>query len=282
MYFDTSALIITLILLGRLLEARAKGRTNEAIKKLAGLQAKTARVVRGGEEVDVPVEDVRVGDVVVVRPGEKVPVDGRVVSGGSAVDESMITGESIPVTKREGDEVIGATMNTSGSFRFEATKVGEDTALRQIMRMVEEAQGSKAPIQRLADRISAVFVPAVIGVAAVTFLIWLLFGPEPALTFALLNTVAVLIIACPCAMGLATPTSIMVGTGKGAESGILIKGGEALEGAHKLDTVVLDKTGTLTRGEPELTDVVVTNGIPRGRALEARGIGGEGQRAPLG
>ena len=260
-YFDTSVLIITLILLGRLLEARAKGRTNEAIKKLAGLQAKTARVVRSGEEVDVPVRDVVVGDIVVVRPGEKVPVDGRVVSGGSAVDESMITGESIPVTKREGDEVIGATINASGSFRFAATKVGEDTALYQIMRMVEEAQGSKAPIQRLADKISAVFVPAVIGVATATFAVWLLFGPEPSLTFALLNTVAVLIIACPCAMGLATPTSIMVGTGKGAESGILIKGGEALDGAHKLDTVVLDKTGTLTRGEPELTDVIVANGI---------------------
>jgi P-type Cu+ transporter len=260
-YFDTSALIIALILLGRLLEARAKGRTNEAIKKLAGLQAKTARVVRGGEELDVPVENVEIGDFVVVRPGEKIPVDGRVISGESAVDESMITGESVPVTKREGDEVIGATMNTSGSFRFEATKVGEDTALYQIMKMVEEAQGSKAPIQRLADRISAVFVPAVIGVAAVTFVVWLLLGPAPALTFALLNAVAVLIIACPCAMGLATPTSIMVGTGKGAESGILIRGGEALEGAHKLDTVVLDKTGTLTRGEPELTDVVVENGI---------------------
>jgi Cu+-exporting ATPase len=260
-YFDTSALIITLILLGRLLEARAKGRTNEAIKRLAGLQAKTARLVRDGEEVDVPVEDVEIGDVVVVRPGEKIPVDGLVLSGESAVDEAMITGESIPATKREGDEVIGATMNTSGSFRFEATKVGEETALHQIMRMVEEAQGSKAPIQRLADRISAVFVPAVIGVAAVTFVVWLLFGPEPALTFALLNTVAVLIIACPCAMGLATPTSIMVGTGKGAESGILIKGGEALEAAHTLTTVVLDKTGTLTRGTPELTDVVVEDGI---------------------
>jgi P-type Cu+ transporter len=260
-YFDTSALIITLILLGRLLEARAKGRTNEAIKRLAGLQAKTARVVRDGEEVDVPVEDVKAGDVVVVRPGEKVPVDGRVVSGESAVDESMITGESIPVTRREGDEVIGATINTSGSFRFEATKVGEETALHQIMQMVEQAQGSKASIQRLADRISAVFVPAVIGVAAVTFVVWLLLGPESALTFALLNAVAVLIIACPCAMGLATPTSIMVGTGKGAESGILIKGGEALEAAHKLDTVVLDKTGTLTRGVPALTDVVVRNRI---------------------
>ncbi len=281
-YFDTSALIITLILLGRLLEARAKGRTNESIKKLAGLQAKTARVVREGEEVDLPLEDVRVGDVVVVRPGEKVPVDGLVVSGGSAVDESMITGESIPVTKREGDEVIGATMNTSGSFRFAATKVGEDTTLHQIMRMVEEAQGSKAPIQRLADRISALFVPAVIGVAAATFLVWLLFGPEPALTFALLNTVAVLIIACPCAMGLATPTSIMVGTGKGAESGILIRGGEALEGAHKLDTVVLDKTGTLTRGEPELTDIVLTNGIPEEEFLRLLASAEWGSEHPLG
>jgi Cu+-exporting ATPase len=281
-YFDTSALIITLILLGRLLEARAKGRTNEAIKKLAGLRARTSRVVRGGEEVDVPVEDVEVGDVVVVRPGEKVPVDGRVLSGESAVDESMITGESTPVTKREGDEVIGATANGSGSFRFTATKVGEDTALYQIMRMVEEAQGSKAPIQRLADRISAVFVPAVIGVAAVTFVIWLLFGPEPALTFALLNTVAVLIIACPCAMGLATPTSIMVGTGKGAESGILIKGGEALEGAHKLDTVVLDKTGTLTRGEPELTDVVVADDIPEEEFLRILASAERGSEHPLG
>jgi P-type Cu+ transporter len=281
-YFDTSALIITLILLGRLLEARAKGRTNEAIKKLAGLQAKTARVLRGGEELDVPLENVRVGDVVVVRPGEKVPVDGRVVSGGSAVDESMITGESIPVTKREGDEVIGATMNTSGSFRFEATKVGEDTALYQIMRMVEEAQGSKAPIQRLADRISALFVPAVIGVAVVTFAVWLLFGPEPALTFALLNTVAVLIIACPCAMGLATPTSIMVGTGKGAESGILIRGGEALEGAHKLDTVVLDKTGTLTRGTPELTDVVVLDGMHEEELLRLLASAERASEHPLG
>jgi P-type Cu+ transporter len=281
-YFDTSALIITLILLGRLLEARAKGRTNDAIKRLAGLQAKTARVVRDGEEVDVPVEDVEAGDVLVVRPGEKIPVDGRVLSGESAVDESMITGESIPVTKREGDEVIGATMNTSGSFHFEATKVGEDTALHQIMRMVEEAQGSKAPIQRLADRISAVFVPTVIGVAAVTFVIWLLLGPEPALTFALLNTVAVLIIACPCAMGLATPTSIMVGTGKGAESGILIKGGEALEGAHKLDTVVLDKTGTLTRGTPELTDVVVESGIGEEELLRLVASAERGSEHPLG
>ncbi len=281
-YFDTSALIITLILLGRLLEMRAKGRTNEAIKKLAGLQAKTARIVRGGEEVDVPVEDVEIGDVVVVRPGEKVPVDGRVLSGESAVDESMITGESIPVTKRGGDEVIGATINRTGSFRFEATKVGKDTALSQIIRMVEEAQGSKAPIQRLADRISAVFVPAVIAAALATFGVWWAFGPEPAFTLALLNMVAVLIIACPCAMGLATPTSIMVGTGKGAESGILIKGGEALEGAHKLTTVVLDKTGTLTKGEPELTDVLVTDGILDEELLRLVASAERGSEHPLG
>jgi Cu+-exporting ATPase len=281
-YFDTSALIITLILLGRLLEMRAKGRTNEAIKKLAGLQARTARVVRDGEELDIPVEEVGIGDVVVVRPGEKIPVDGAVVFGESAVDEAMITGESIPVNKRIGDEVIGATINKTGSFHFEATRVGKDTALSQIIRMVEEAQGSKAPIQRLADRISGVFVPAVIAAALVTFGVWLVFGPEPAFTLALLNTVAVLIIACPCAMGLATPTSIMVGTGKGAESGILIKGGEALEGAHKLDTIVLDKTGTLTRGEPTLTDVLVTDGVPHAELLRLVASAERGSEHPLG
>ncbi|MDQ3638487.1 MAG: heavy metal translocating P-type ATPase, partial [Actinomycetota bacterium] len=281
-YFDTSALIVTLILLGRLLEMRAKGRTNEAVKRLGGMRARTARVVRGGEEVDVPVEDVVVGDTVVVRPGEKVPVDGRVVSGSSAVDEAMITGESIPVTKGPGDGVIGATMNAGGSFRFTATGVGKDTALAQIVRMVEEAQGSKAPIQRLADRISGVFVPVVMALAALTFLVWIVFGPEPAFTFALLNAVAVLIIACPCAMGLATPTSIMVGTGKGAESGILVKGGEALENAHKLDAVVLDKTGTLTRGRPELTDVVVTDGIPERDLLGLVASAERGSEHPLG
>ena len=281
-YFDTSALIITLILLGRLLEARAKGRTNEAIKKLAGLRAKTARVVRDEGEVDVPVEDVRIGDTVIVRPGEKIPVDGRIVSGESAVDESMITGESIPVTKRDGDEVIGATVNRTGSFRFRATRVGGETALAQIMRMVEEAQGSKAPIQRLADRISGVFVPAVIVVAAVTFFVWLGLGPEPALSHALLNAVAVLIIACPCAMGLATPTSIMVGTGKGAERGILIKGGEALEEAHKLTAVVLDKTGTLTRGEPRLTDVIPSNGFTGDELLALAAAAERSSEHPLG
>jgi Cu+-exporting ATPase len=281
-YFDTSALIITLILLGRLLEARAKGRTNEAIKKLAGLRAKTARVVRDEGEVDVPVEDVRIGDVVIVRPGEKIAVDGRIVSGESAVDESMITGESIPVTKRDGDEVIGATVNKTGSFRFRATRVGRETALAQIMRMVEEAQGSKAPIQRLADRISGVFVPAVIIIAAITFFVWLTLGPDPAFTHALLNAVAVLIIACPCAMGLATPTSIMVGTGKGAERGILIKGGEALEEAHRLTTVVLDKTGTLTRGEPRLTDVVPSNGSSGDELLALAAAAERRSEHPLG
>jgi P-type Cu+ transporter len=281
-YFDTSALIITLILLGRLLEARAKGRTSEAIRKLAGLRAKAARVVRGGEELDVPIDEVRIGDTVVVRPGEKVPVDGRVAFGESAVDESMITGESLPATKRPGDEVIGATVNDSGSFRFTATKVGKDTALSQIIKMVEEAQGSKAPMQRLADKVSGVFVPVVMVLATLTFLTWFLFGPEPAFTHALLNFVAVLIIACPCAMGLATPTSIMVGTGKGAESGILIKGGEALEDAHKLDTIVLDKTGTLTKGKPELTDVVVSDGPSEDELLRLVASAERGSEHPLG
>ena len=255
-YFDTSALIIVLILFGRMLEARARGRASEAIRRLAGLAPKTARVVRAGGEVDIPIEDVAPGDVVVVRPGEKIPVDGAVLDGSSAVDESMITGESLPVTKGPGAEVIGATINRSGSFRFRATKVGKDTVLAQIIRLVREAQGSKAPIQRLADVIASYFVPAVVAVAVVTFAVWSVFGPSPRLTFALLNFVAVLIIACPCALGLATPTAVMVGTGRGAERGILIKGGESLETAHKVDTVVFDKTGTLTRGEPEVTDLV--------------------------
>jgi Cu+-exporting ATPase len=256
-YFDTSTIIITLILVGRYLEAVAKGRTSEAIRKLMGLQAKTARVVRDGQEIDIPVEEVQVGDVIVVRPGEKVPVDGVVLEGGSAIDESMITGESIPVEKNPGDEVIGATINKVGSFKFKATKVGKDTVLSQIIKLVEEAQGSKAPIQRLVDKVTGVFVPAVITIALITFAIWYFFGPHPALTYALLNFVSVLIIACPCALGLATPTSIMVGTGKGAENGILIRSGEALETAHKIRAVILDKTGTLTRGEPRLTDVVL-------------------------
>jgi Cu+-exporting ATPase len=258
-FFDTSALIIVLILFGRFLEARAKGQTSEAIKKLMGLQPKTARIIREGKEMDIPVEEVLVGDTVVVRPGEKIPVDGIVKEGKSAVDESMITGESIPVKKEQGDEVIGATINKTGSFKFQTTKVGKDTALAQIIKLVQDAQGSKAPIQRLADVISGYFVPIVISVAIATFVIWFNFGPFPTLTFALLTFVAVMIIACPCALGLATPTAVMVGTGKGAENGILIKGGESLETAHKLDTIVFDKTGTLTKGEPEITDLVSIN-----------------------
>ncbi|MBE3598602.1 MAG: copper-translocating P-type ATPase [Limnochordaceae bacterium] len=255
-YFETSALIVTLIILGKYLEARAKGRASEAIRKLVGLQAKTARVLRDGAEVEVPVEQVQVGDRVVVRPGEKIPVDGVVIEGASAVDESMITGESLPVDKKVGDRVIGATLNRTGSFVFEATRVGKETALAQIIKIVEEAQGRKAPIQRYADRVSAYFVPAVIAIAAVTFAVWYLAADPGNFTRALVNFVAVLVIACPCAMGLATPTSIMVGTGKGAERGILIKGGEYLELAHELNVVVLDKTGTITRGKPALTDVV--------------------------
>ncbi len=255
-YFDTAAVIITLILLGRLLEAIAKGRASEAIKRLMRLQAKTARVIRNGGETDIPVEEVRIGDLVVVRPGEKVPVDGVVREGASAVDESMLTGESLPVEKRPGDPVVGATLNKTGTFRFEATKVGKDTVLAQIIQLVEEAQGSKAPIQRIADYVASIFVPAVIGIAVLTFAVWLVFGPSPAFLFGLLNFVAVLIIACPCALGLATPTAIMVGTGKGAELGILIRSGESLETAHKIRTIVFDKTGTLTKGEPEVTDII--------------------------
>jgi P-type Cu+ transporter len=258
-YFDTSAMIIALVLLGRFLEARARGQTSEALKKLIGLQPKTALVIREGQEREIAVEDVQVGDLVVVRPGERVPVDGVVREGYSSIDESMVTGESMPVDKKIGDEVIGATINETGSFRFEATKVGKETTLARIVRMVEEAQGSKAPIQRLADVIASYFVPAVIGIAIVTFVIWYFVGPPPALTFALLNFVAVLVIACPCALGLATPTAITVGTGKGAERGILIRNGEALERAHQINTVLLDKTGTLTLGEPVVTDVVAAS-----------------------
>jgi len=254
-YFETSAMIITLIKLGKMLEARAKGRTSEAIKKLMGLRPKTARVVREGAEVDVPVESVVLGDVVVVRPGERLAVDGVVVEGHSAVDESMLTGESLPVDKKPGDQVVGGTINKQGLLKFEATRVGAQTALAQIIRLVEEAQGSKAPIQRLADRVSAVFVPVVIAVAALTFLAWLVIGGV-GFTQSMIYMVAVLVIACPCALGLATPTAIMVGTGKGAEYGILFKNSEALERAHELATVVLDKTGTITRGEPSVTDVV--------------------------
>jgi len=262
-YFDTSATIIVLILLGRLFEARAKGRTSEAIKKLIGLQAKTARLIRDGREMDVPIEDVEFGDIVQVRPGEKVPVDGVIVEGYSAVDESMVTGESIPAEKSKGDSVVGGTVNKTGSFRFEATKVGKETVLSHIIEMVQSAQGSKPPIARLADVIASYFVPAVIGIAAITFIVWYVFGPTPAFTYAVLNFIAVLIIACPCSLGLATPTSIMVGTGKGAENGILIRSGEALERAHTITAVVFDKTGTLTKGRPEVTDV-----FPRGLDAE--------------
>ncbi len=257
-YYETAAMIITLIILGKYLEAKAKGQTSEAIKRLMGLRARTARVIRDGQELDVPVEEVQVGDVVIVRPGEKIPVDGVVVEGRSAVDESMITGESLPVSKDVGDEVIGATVNKTGSFKFQATKVGKDTALAQIIRLVQEAQGSKAPVQRLADRVAGVFVPAVVTVAFLTFVAWF-FVADAGLEKALITMVAVLVIACPCALGLATPTAVMVGTGKGAERGILIKSGESLEQAGTLDTVVLDKTGTITEGQPKVTDIV-TNG----------------------
>ena len=255
-YFEVVGVILTLILLGRLLEARARAGTGEAIRKLLGLQAKTARVIRGDAEEEIPVEAVELDDVVAVRPGEKVPVDGVIVKGRSTLDESMVTGESLPVGKEVGDEVIGATLNQTGAFRFRATRIGRETMLAQIIRLVEEAQSSKAPIQRLADQVASYFVPAVIFLAIATFAIWFDFGPDPALTFALVSAVAVLIVACPCALGLATPLSIMVGTGKGAENGTLIRSAEALESAQRLDTIVLDKTGTITRGEPALTDVV--------------------------
>jgi Cu+-exporting ATPase len=281
-YFDTSALIIVLIIFGRMLEARAKGRTSEAIRKLAGLQPKTARVIRNGQEVDIPVEEVLVDDLVVVRPGEKIPVDGIVKEGKSSVDESMITGESLPVSKDLGDEVIGATINKAGSFKFQATKVGKDTALAQIIKLVQDAQGSKAPIQRLADVIAGYFVPIVISIAILTFVIWFDFGPAPSLTFALLNFVAVMIIACPCALGLATPTAVMVGTGRGAEQGILIKGGESLETAHKIDTIVFDKTGTLTRGEPEVTDVVGSSELTEREILKYAASAEKASEHPLG
>ena len=254
-YFETSAVIITLIVLGKLLEARAKGRTSEAIKQLIGLQAKTARVVRSGQELDIPIAEVVQGDVVIVRPGEKIPVDGTVVDGRSAVDESMLTGESLPVSKEPGDELIGATINKQGLLKFEATKVGKETALAQIIKLVEQAQGSKAPIQRVVDRVAAYFVPFVITIAALTFIIWLF--SDAGFVPALIRLTAVLVIACPCAMGLATPTSIMVGMGKGAEKGILFKSSTALEQVQKLNAIVLDKTGTITRGEPAVTDVVI-------------------------
>ena len=259
-YFEAAGVIITLILLGRFLEAVARGRTSQAIRKLMRLQPKTARVIRDGEEVDVPIEDVMLGDIVAVRPGERIPVDGVVIEGSSYVDESMITGEPIPVEKQAGAEVVGATVNKAGAFSVEATRVGADTVLSQIIRMVEEAQGAKPAIQKLADKIASVFVPIVIAVALVTFVVWLVVGPAPALSYAFVAAVSVLLIACPCAMGLATPTAIMVATGRGAEMGVLIRKGTALETLARVDTVVLDKTGTLTLGRPELTEFEVSRG----------------------
>ncbi|KKU52045.1 MAG: Cu(2+)-binding/translocating P-type ATPase [Parcubacteria group bacterium GW2011_GWA2_47_10] len=270
-YFDTGTIIIGLILLGRYFEARAKAGTSEAIKKLIGLQAKTARVVRDGKEADIPISEVIIGDSIRVRPGEKIPVDGIITDGESSIDESMLTGESMPVDKITGNIVVGATMNKTGTFTFNATKIGSETMLAQIIKLVQEAQGSKAPIQRLADSVSSYFVPVVIMLAFLTFAVWYNFGPSPTLLFALLNTVAVLIIACPCAMGLATPTAIMVGTGKGAEHGILIKDAESLETAHKIKTIIFDKTGTLTKGQPEVTDIIPIGSISRDELLKLAG-----------
>ena len=288
-YFETAAVIITLIRLGKFLESRAKGRTSEAIKKLMSLRAKTAHVVRDGEEIEIQVDAVRVGDLVIVHPGEKIPVDGIVVDGRSAVDESMLTGESLPIEKASGDPVIGATLNKLGLLKFEATKVGRETALAQIIRLVEDAQGSKAPIQKLADQVSAWFVPAVIGIAAVTFLVWYFIIPQPpagaeitGFTRALINMVAVLVIACPCAMGLATPTAVMVGTGKGAELGILFRTSEALERAGKVSVVVLDKTGTVTKGQPAVTDVVTDGKISDLDLLRLAASVEKGSEHPLG
>ncbi len=283
-YFEAAAVIVALILLGRLLEARAKGQTGEAIRKLVGLQARTARVVRaGGQHEDVPIEEVFAGDLVLVRPGEKVPTDGVLTEGRSAVDESMLTGESMPVEKRPGDEVFGATVNRAGSFTFRATRVGSDTVLRQIVRLVEEAQGRRAPIARLADVVSGYFTPAVIVVAAVTFVVWFVVSPaEVRLSTALVRAVSVLIVACPCALGLATPTAVLVGTGRGAEAGVLFRSGEALETAHKVRTVVLDKTGTITAGEPGVTDFVAVEGVAEESALRLAASVERASEHPLG
>lgn len=266
-YYEAAAVIVTLILLGRFLEAKAKGRTSEAIKRLVGLAPKTARVIRDGTALEIALDQVLTGDIVQVRPGEKVPVDGEVVEGSSFVDESMITGEPAPVQKAQGSEVVGGTINKTGGFTFRATRIGADTVLAQIVRMVERAQGSKLPIQAMVDKVTAWFVPAVMAAAAFTFVIWLIFGPEPAATFALVNAVAVLIIACPCAMGLATPTSIMVGTGRAAELGVLFRQGEALQTLKEIGVVALDKTGTLTKGRPDLTDFVTANGFTEAEVM---------------
>ena len=281
-FFDVTAVVTALVVLGSAMELRARAKTSEALKKLIGMQPKTARVVRDGVEVDVPVEDVVVGDIVVVRPGEKIPVDGIIVSGASTVDESMVTGESIPVEKVEGDPVIGATINRTGTFRFEATRVGKETMLSQIIQMVRDAQGSKAPIQRTVDKVASYFVPAVLIVAVLTFMTWYTVGPDPALLYAVITMVTVLVIACPCALGLATPTSLMVGIGKGAEAGILIKSGDALETAHRITTVVLDKTGTVTEGRPSLTDIVTFGSFDEDRLLALAASAERGSEHPLG
>ncbi|HAN10691.1 MAG TPA: heavy metal translocating P-type ATPase [Clostridiales bacterium] len=280
LYFEASAVIITLVLLGKYLEAVAKGKTSEAIKKLIGLQPKTARVIRNGEEIDISIEEVKVYEIIIVRPGEKIPVDGKIIEGNSAVDESMLTGESMPTNKKEGDTVIGATINKFGAFKFEATKVGKDTALAQIIKLVEDAQGSKAPIQKIADQVSGIFVPVVIGIAAITFLIWFLAFGE--FTMGVVSAVAVLVIACPCALGLATPTAIMVGTGKGAENGILIKSGEHLETAHKINAIVLDKTGTITKGTPDITDIISLGKFKKQDILRLSAISEKKSEHPLG
>src|SRR6266699_375372 len=285
-FYDTAALIVTLIFLGKYLEARAKGQTNEAIKKLIGLQARTAHVVRAGHELEIPIEQVQVGDELIVRPGEKIPVDGAVLSGISSVDESMITGESIPVEKIEGEPLIGATVNQRGLLRMHATKVGADTVLANIIRLVEQAQGSKAPIQRLADTISSIFVPVVLVIAAFTFIGWAIIGHVNAISsspwiVAIVAAVAVLVVACPCALGLATPTAIMVGTGKGAEKGILIRGGESLERIQTVRAVLLDKTGTITKGKPELTDVVALSGRQEDELLRLVAEAEQGSEHPL-
>jgi len=281
-FWDVTDVVVALVVLGLALEIKAKGRTSQAIKKLIGLQAKIARVIRDGKESDISVEEVVVGDVVVVRPGEKVPVDGEVISGSSAVDESMITGESMPIEKQSGDEVIGGTLNKTGSFRFTATKVGKDTALATIIRMVKDAQGSKAPIQRVVDTVSGYFVPAVMILAVLAFVVWYVFGPEPRLIYATVVFVTTLIIACPCALGLATPTSLTVGIGKGAENGILIRSGDALQASEKLNTIILDKTGTITKGEPALTDVVTAPGYDEPTVLRLTASLERGSEHPLG
>ncbi|MDP3989903.1 MAG: copper-translocating P-type ATPase [archaeon] len=280
LYYEVAALLVAFILLGRFLEARAKGKTSEAIKKLIGLQPKKALVKRGNKEVEVPIEEVVVGDLVIVKPGQKIPVDGTIVDGHSSVDESMITGESIPVEKSKGSKIIGATINKNGSFTFKAEKIGAETALAQIIKLVEEAQGSKAPIQKLADKISAIFVPTIVSLAVISFLVWYFLGFG--VSFALTTFVAVLIIACPCALGLATPTAIMVGTGKGAENGILIKSAEALQKAQSVDTVVFDKTGTLTNGKPEVTEVISLNGFSEKEVLQYAAIAEKRSEHPLG